>query len=722
MTVSATNAHSTGTGNGSAVAFPFTFTAMATDEVAVYVDDVLQTSSTYTVALSSSGGTVTFDAAPANGAAILIVSEPDFTQDIDFANNGAFLADTHDEANDRGAVRSIFAKARLAILFASTMFSSSGRAGKFLAWNASGNPIMSDGTGADAGLRTDLASSASGKGVGLVATATGTAETVVGSLPIPVQDFGAMGGVGNDDRAAIQAAIDYAFSIGGGTLVTAKGTKHYYSGRILLRPGVRIDFRNNQMTDQVPFGVEGSQLIATDVAGGIDLVAGSQIRASLRTSQSATYTGPMLEVSDAKSTELNFGRNEREAVFDVDMRGNRQPDSTGLKIISSTSSGVAWMRNCRAVIGEMDNGAIFETSGSGYINENWMDLTIYGARYFLRGINNGNEIAANRIRLTAQPDNTARAKRAVLWDGKHNFIEIKVWDWKSTHVDATEGGAQVEFTSVSSGNLLLGTLARGAANGDGTRMPVIDHSARGSGKNTIKVFNGQTQEAVNAERIMPASYFERVYAGDQDDSLAFANRRYTVTVAGSTPPDATSQNRLFDLSAANLAVASCTDFTVTVDFGVTPDGTMGMGVSMISGLLPDKIKVEGSPDNATWSLIMSAGYNSDPVPLHLLRDNGVGAFRYYRMTVVCNTPKTVNINRWWAVDAGFTRLPGAFLPVYNPLVYGPLRINGTDGVQVQGLKVIGARQAAIANAVGGDEVTKINAILAALRQHGLIAT
>lgn len=42
--------------------------------------------------------------------------------------------------------------------------------------------------------------------------------------------------------------------------------------------------------------------------------------------------------------------------------------------------------------------------------------------------------------------------------------------------------------------------------------------------------------------------------------------------------------------------------------------------------------------------------------------------------------------------------------------------------KVSGTQVVGAQQSAIADSVGGDESTKINAILAALRAHGLIAT
>lgn len=48
--------------------------------------------------------------------------------------------------------------------------------------------------------------------------------------------------------------------------------------------------------------------------------------------------------------------------------------------------------------------------------------------------------------------------------------------------------------------------------------------------------------------------------------------------------------------------------------------------------------------------------------------------------------------------------------------YGDFR----DQVTVNGTKVVGVRQADIANAGTGTEVATINAILTALRAHGLI--
>jgi hypothetical protein len=114
MTISATNATSGPfVPNDVTTAFPFTFAVGSASELRVLLDGTVVSSSLYTVTLNSpsaaihEGGTVTFTVAP-TGAELLIESNPDFDQDIAFTNSGPFLAESHDEANDRAAIRDIY--------------------------------------------------------------------------------------------------------------------------------------------------------------------------------------------------------------------------------------------------------------------------------------------------------------------------------------------------------------------------------------------------------------------------------------------------------------------------------------------------------------------------------------------------------------------------------------------------------------------------------------
>ena len=120
MSLSATNAYSGPfTPNGATTAFPFTFKAMATTELQVVrISSAGATttlsSSLYTVSLLvGDGGTVTFTAAPAAGDPLYVVSNPAFAQQIDFANQGAFLPATVNQVNDRASTRDIYLNARL---------------------------------------------------------------------------------------------------------------------------------------------------------------------------------------------------------------------------------------------------------------------------------------------------------------------------------------------------------------------------------------------------------------------------------------------------------------------------------------------------------------------------------------------------------------------------------------------------------------------------------
>jgi hypothetical protein len=95
---------------------------MAPEEVLVFVDGVAASSNSYDVTLvgpAPSTGTVTFLVAPASGAEITIESDPDFIQDISFTNGGPFLAESHDNANDRAALRDIWLRDRVVALLSS---------------------------------------------------------------------------------------------------------------------------------------------------------------------------------------------------------------------------------------------------------------------------------------------------------------------------------------------------------------------------------------------------------------------------------------------------------------------------------------------------------------------------------------------------------------------------------------------------------------------------
>src|SRR3546814_3692008 len=104
MAVSTTDTYSGPyTANGITTDFPFTFKAADEAEVGVLLrvggtDSIVSTG--FSVDLTDSGGTVSFDDAPEDGE-VYVYSEPAFTQEIAFANGQPFLPTVVIRANDR---------------------------------------------------------------------------------------------------------------------------------------------------------------------------------------------------------------------------------------------------------------------------------------------------------------------------------------------------------------------------------------------------------------------------------------------------------------------------------------------------------------------------------------------------------------------------------------------------------------------------------------------
>lgn len=97
--------------NGVTTEFPFTFRVVASDQLAVIdQDEVVLSSSLYSVALSGEGGTVTFSVAPAlaDYDTLRILSVPDFKQAANFDNGGpSFNPAAVTKAIDDAAARDV---------------------------------------------------------------------------------------------------------------------------------------------------------------------------------------------------------------------------------------------------------------------------------------------------------------------------------------------------------------------------------------------------------------------------------------------------------------------------------------------------------------------------------------------------------------------------------------------------------------------------------------
>lgn len=214
----ATSASFTGTGVSSTYAPGFYVNS--SDQVVVTVDGVVQTlGDDYVVnnVGASTGcdivGTFTL------GAAIYVERVTPITQLVDTQNNETILEDVLDAEFDKLTMiaQELGGKVARALLVPKgeaghTLATAAVRANQFLVFDNNGDLISSSGTGADAGLRGDLAASSGAGLVSWINTAAGAlARTVQARLRdyVSVKDFGAVGDdVANDTAAFVSAAAD----------------------------------------------------------------------------------------------------------------------------------------------------------------------------------------------------------------------------------------------------------------------------------------------------------------------------------------------------------------------------------------------------------------------------------------------------------------------------------------------------------------------------------
>ncbi len=101
MTLSTTLNRISYTAGAADVTFPYTFKILATTDLDVYVDEVLQTSGyTVTGAGDPTGGNVVFAVAP-GVSTVLIVRNTPLTQSTDYTEGDAFPAASHEDALDK---------------------------------------------------------------------------------------------------------------------------------------------------------------------------------------------------------------------------------------------------------------------------------------------------------------------------------------------------------------------------------------------------------------------------------------------------------------------------------------------------------------------------------------------------------------------------------------------------------------------------------------------
>lgn len=242
MTVSAQILSEQYAGNGVTVSFAYRFKIFDKSEVVVrtIVDATEVASSPLTEGLhytvsgvgEDGGGEVLFTTAPASGITVDLRPLYALTQPSSFRNQGRFLPESHESSFDRRALtdQMLLRLVRRCLHLPDVgedvavleLPGRTARASMFLGFDANGEPTALSGTGADAGLRTDLAAQTSGADGSRLLGFRSTVSGAVGrslyqkltEIPLTAFDFGAVGDGVADDTAALQALVGYARAFG----------------------------------------------------------------------------------------------------------------------------------------------------------------------------------------------------------------------------------------------------------------------------------------------------------------------------------------------------------------------------------------------------------------------------------------------------------------------------------------------------------------------------
>ena len=330
--------------NGVTTAFPFDFKAMSTSEVAIVdPDGVAITAYGFSVELDATeGGTINFAAAPTamQIPEFLIVSAPAFEQPTVYGATTAFNPTSLNGPIDRLAVQNVYMKALLDRLLPGQSLLTEGLAGKFLSWDAGGDPIASTGTGADAGLRTDLAASTGASLSSFIQSgASATATTVQDELRFTLrpEQF-----TGPSDAEKINQAITAANALGG-AIVELKSGNYNIDQPVLLKSKVALCGKGMKRTTLTQTSTNAAWAAYTTSTGIVSTLNGAEYD-NLEVSGFTVIGLNSTPVADGAGTYAKNGISIVNAWNSVVRDCYVKDTSTGI-IFSGTVSGVVWYNN-----------------------------------------------------------------------------------------------------------------------------------------------------------------------------------------------------------------------------------------------------------------------------------------------------------------------------------------------------------------------------------------
>lgn len=224
---------------------------------------------------TDAGGTLTTSVAAVAGTKLVIRRETARTQTADYTDSDTFPAQSHERALDRAmlidqeqdvkiadtALRAIMVPEGETI---ETLAAAAVRSGKFLGFGAAGVLALLSGTGADAGLRSDLATSTGLALIGALRDGAGSvarsARDIINGIAISIEDKG--GGAGKSASANTQALLDAVATLPDGGVIRfeAPGATYAMNPVSIGNSGITLDLSNRVTLSFAALGMNTSAI------------------------------------------------------------------------------------------------------------------------------------------------------------------------------------------------------------------------------------------------------------------------------------------------------------------------------------------------------------------------------------------------------------------------------------------------------------------------------
>ncbi|MEF3308323.1 glycosyl hydrolase family 28-related protein [Paenibacillus sp. GYB004] len=332
---------------------------------------------------------------------------------------------------------------------------------------------------------------------------------------VSVKDFGAKGDKATDDARAIQAAIDNIAENGGGDIVVPPGD-YTVGATIRIKPKVHLKLSNGTIIrPKSDINVVQLSKDAKISGGRID------------TNNLAEFTKGCIYLDGAD----RFAMDHNTSISGIILYGKkvRKSGKAIHFLADGTGNNVCWVHVKDVVISYFDKGIHLQAiknyeSDVTFVNGNqFSQIGLNGNNYdiYVEGVQGTTNTSGGIVESSGNMFSDIQSEPAkntthFYLSCSYNRITSKCWDLK-----VIESGVAGQFAPLSRQNIVSSNIGTGY---------IID---QGTNNRIDAIYDAQANLNEWIHGVIPPSVVDgKLFVGNQDDYLAFANKRFTVSVSG----------------------------------------------------------------------------------------------------------------------------------------------------------------------------------------------